>query len=356
MTDIFLSYSSKDRERVRPFQEALAASGYKVFWDIETPSGQDWDQWIRGEIAKAAVVVVFWSQSSVASRNVRHEVAIAHENNKLVPALLETMNPIDFPMGFYTTQAAAVHDWDGKAVHAGYAQLIRTVRQRLEVAPAQTPDVVREQEASLIRSLRKRVKSGDVSAQTDLAYRYATGQGVKKDYRKAFDLYRLAAEQGEPYAQSNLGLMYEYGRGLAKDERLAAHYFELAAKQGLASAQSKLAYLYSRGIGVRCDKNEALRLYTSAAIEGDARAQCNLGAMYELGEGVEPNDYEAVRFYRMAAEQGDPGGQASLAEMIEQGRGGLEKNLDEALRLYRAAKEKGDVLAFMALKRLGQLL
>ena len=32
MTDIFFSYSSADRERVRPIRDALAAQGFEVFW------------------------------------------------------------------------------------------------------------------------------------------------------------------------------------------------------------------------------------------------------------------------------------------------------------------------------------
>ena len=37
--EIFFSYSSKDRERVRPFHEALTALGFEVFWDMEVPPG-----------------------------------------------------------------------------------------------------------------------------------------------------------------------------------------------------------------------------------------------------------------------------------------------------------------------------
>ena len=33
MTDAFFSYSSKDRERVRPIRDALVAEGFDVFWD-----------------------------------------------------------------------------------------------------------------------------------------------------------------------------------------------------------------------------------------------------------------------------------------------------------------------------------
>jgi TIR domain len=39
VTDIFFSYSSKDRERVRPVRDALVAQGFEVFWDQEVPPG-----------------------------------------------------------------------------------------------------------------------------------------------------------------------------------------------------------------------------------------------------------------------------------------------------------------------------
>jgi hypothetical protein len=53
MTDIFFSYSSADRERVRPIRNALAEQGFEVFWDQQVPSGMDWDSWIRQHLTRA---------------------------------------------------------------------------------------------------------------------------------------------------------------------------------------------------------------------------------------------------------------------------------------------------------------
>jgi hypothetical protein len=39
MTDIFFSYSSADRKRVRPIRDALAEQGFEVFWDQQVPAG-----------------------------------------------------------------------------------------------------------------------------------------------------------------------------------------------------------------------------------------------------------------------------------------------------------------------------
>jgi len=72
MTDIFFSYSSKDRDRVRPIRDALAAQGFEVFWDQEVPTGLDWDRWIRDHLNKAKCALVFWSINSIGSDNVRH--------------------------------------------------------------------------------------------------------------------------------------------------------------------------------------------------------------------------------------------------------------------------------------------
>ena len=67
MTDIFFSYSSKDRERVRPVRDALVAQGFEVFWDQQVPAGLDWDNWIRQHLKKCKCAMAFWSEASVSS-------------------------------------------------------------------------------------------------------------------------------------------------------------------------------------------------------------------------------------------------------------------------------------------------
>jgi hypothetical protein len=57
----------------------LAEMGFEVFWDQETPSGSDWNTWIRGELAKSKCAVAFWSTTSTISDNVRHEAVVAKE-------------------------------------------------------------------------------------------------------------------------------------------------------------------------------------------------------------------------------------------------------------------------------------
>jgi hypothetical protein len=86
VTDIFFSYSAKDRERVRPIYEALTSVGFDIFWDLQIPAGKDWDTHIKEQLAEARSAVVFWSLASIASDNVRHEATVAKEQESWCPS------------------------------------------------------------------------------------------------------------------------------------------------------------------------------------------------------------------------------------------------------------------------------
>ena len=56
---------------------------------------------------------------------------------------------------------------------------------------------------------------------------YQNGEGVSKNYKKAFEWYQKSALQGQYDAQNNLGFMYESGTGTSKNFKKA---FELDLK------------------------------------------------------------------------------------------------------------------------------
>jgi hypothetical protein len=108
LTDIFISYSSRDRAVAERVRDALQEAGYVVFWDQSTPPGQDWDTWIRDRLTGARLVVTLWTKASVASPNVRHESIIAREAGKLLPVMVDDLKPTDFPMGLFLVQALSI--------------------------------------------------------------------------------------------------------------------------------------------------------------------------------------------------------------------------------------------------------
>ncbi|MDP4235809.1 MAG: TIR domain-containing protein [Bacteroidota bacterium] len=91
MADIFISYSSKDREKAEQLTELLASAGLSVWIDH---SGIDVATSWSGEIVDAIdgcrALVVLLSPSSNESKNVAKEVALAAERNKkILPLDLE---------------------------------------------------------------------------------------------------------------------------------------------------------------------------------------------------------------------------------------------------------------------------
>ena len=183
---------------------------------------------------------------------------------------------------------------------------------------------------------------GNSEAILELGIMYEDGDGVRKDIRKAMQLYRTAAELGEANAQQNVALLLvKEGEHNAVE---AAHFYKLAAAQGLTEAEFNLAMCYEAGTGVDVDFEEAKRWYARAAEKGDTDSEFCLGLCYDAGRGVDVDFGEARRWYARAAAKGDHDAQVNLGFLYEVGNG-VEVDFDEAKRLYELAAAQGDDFA-----------
>jgi hypothetical protein len=187
MTDIFFSYSSADRERVRPIRDALVAQGFEVIWDQQVPAGTDWDTWIRQHLTKSKCAMAFWSATSVSSDNVRHEAMVAKQQGKLISVLLEPLTAEQFPMGLYAQQAANLSGWSGDYGHDQWRKFRREFEAKL------TPGWVRRQidelEAELVgeRARREGAEHRDSVLQAQIAKEAKTQQELKRERNEARD-------------------------------------------------------------------------------------------------------------------------------------------------------------------------
>ncbi|GEM_PF-6106179 len=76
--DVFISYSSEDRERVLPIVERLEAAGLRVWLDrIRLKGGHEWDREIVRGIRTCKVFVPVCSRASMESYYVKQEVRVA---------------------------------------------------------------------------------------------------------------------------------------------------------------------------------------------------------------------------------------------------------------------------------------
>ena len=135
MTDVFFSYSSKDRERVRPIRDALVAEGFDVFWDREAPPGRNRNEWTRQNAAPC--VVVFWSAHSAMQFGVAREAIAAETAGKLVSVLLDPIEPSQLPMKLDAGLGDTVIDFDNP--RAGLARLAKEIAVKKAQAASPPP-------------------------------------------------------------------------------------------------------------------------------------------------------------------------------------------------------------------------
>jgi hypothetical protein len=89
MGQVFISYSNRDRDRVAELVGSLKGLGYSIWWDEDLTPGGDWDLEIQRALEQSRTVLVIWSESAMASREVRAEATYALNENKLLPVRID---------------------------------------------------------------------------------------------------------------------------------------------------------------------------------------------------------------------------------------------------------------------------
>lgn len=128
MAEIFVSYSSKDRDKVALLVGHLEAAGYSLWWDKQLQGGAMFSRKIEEEVEKSDIVLVVWSAASLESRWVADETELALQTGKLVPIKLDGVSP---PMGFRQIQTIDFAGWDGLSRDMAVETLIATIEHHL---------------------------------------------------------------------------------------------------------------------------------------------------------------------------------------------------------------------------------
>lgn len=143
MADIFLSYSRSDLPRARPFEQALEACGWSVFWDRELLPGEGFRRAIEHELKQARCVIVLWSKTSIDSEWVIDEAESGKQNGRLVSVRIDD---VEMPLGFRQLQAATLVDWRGESEHPEFQLLTRRLRALIPSGADLPPAEARENE------------------------------------------------------------------------------------------------------------------------------------------------------------------------------------------------------------------
>lgn len=168
--------------------------------------------------------------------------------------------------------------------------------------------------ASLIETLRKAAKGGNLEAQYRLGLLCANGEAVPLDFVAAAEWLSKAAEQGHTEAMRTLATLYAGGMGVEQDNDKTRQWLMRSAEGGNSAAQCTVAAMYQFGHhGAKVDIKSMLFWYQQAAEQGYATAQFALGKLLSAGELVQRNEEAAFQWLTLAIMSGSKPAQKELA-------------------------------------------
>lgn len=210
---------------------------------------------------------------------------------------------------------------------------------------------VQRDPAQTVKYLKLAVDLKDAESMAKLAYFYEMGEVVAQDKKKAFGLFKTAAEKGVALAQCKYAEYivqeYEPGKGLFQ----AVEWLQKSAAQNCPQALHQLGMYALRGIGLDApDKVRAAELFFAAAKLGFPLSQYNLACMMYSGDGIPQNDAKAFYWFYQAAKSGHAISMRRIAQCHFDGRG-CEKDNTKAVEWLKAAARAGDFTAQQMLRR-----
>ena len=136
MSDVFISYSRDDLEKVKQIAAAVQSEGYDLWWDKDLPPHRSYGDVIQEKIGGAKAVIVVWSENSTKSEWVRAEADMARNQQKLVQTSIDDGQP---PLPFNQIQFASLSDWRGERDHPAWGRVLVSLVELVGAATSVAP-------------------------------------------------------------------------------------------------------------------------------------------------------------------------------------------------------------------------
>ncbi|EJK71000.1 hypothetical protein THAOC_07598, partial [Thalassiosira oceanica] len=157
-----------------------------------------------------------------------------------------------------------------------------------------------DNDAAKLAMIQARVSKKDPEGINFLGEQYFHGGlGLKKNTRKAFELYTEAAELGSTDALFSLGTAYRQGHGVQQDEAKAVEFFAKAAMQGHVITRHNLGGLE----GKKGNFDRSMRHYLISAKMGYERSSEVIKKMFMAGLATKEQYSEALKGYQDAVNE-----------------------------------------------------
>jgi hypothetical protein len=158
-----------------------------------------------------------------------------------------------------------------QATHAANAQ---TRNMDLQAFDPHRSDFTCKHEADVVPPIDPEAEQWHLEAMA------ATSQDLweeDRDYRKAVELWRKAAERKHWKALINLANAYAHGEGVQRDTEQAVQILEQAMKLGIPAAYDVMGTYHMDGRGVKQDASRAYAFWQLAADMGSPAAMAYIG-------------------------------------------------------------------------------
>ena len=294
---VFISHSSKDREIVLRFTEALRNAGisYWLDLDLSIPPGSSYASEIIKGIDESPIFLLIYSvQVAIKPDDVLNELEEAKRTGKVII-------PVRLDSAEYTEEfkyRLNRFQWiDAANREEG------TVKQEIVTAVSRALK-------SLGISLAGATCSANVFASQNIPSKVDLGNdscSAKEIFANDF-LTRLVSTD---VAADVVTKRFKDTR--PSDVQCGTQTPNTTSSQrrtnvdGPVSSKKEADRLFSQG-----KYKQVIHFYYELALRGDVEAQCRLAEMYFNGLGVKKSDTEALKWVRKAAQQGDAWAKSSL--------------------------------------------
>ncbi len=160
---IFISYSKKQPEPTQALAAFLESEGYQVWWDKNLSAGEVFREVIDRELDAAAVVIVIWTEHSIASNWVIAEADHANRQGKLITVRVSDLEVWTIPKPYNTYHTESVDD---------HAAILRAIR-RLAGLPERPGRDASEKSSELLGWSKSEWEHLQVSAEIEELKRFA---------------------------------------------------------------------------------------------------------------------------------------------------------------------------------------
>ena len=153
MTDLYITYSIRERYWVSKLVESFESEGYSVWWDHAVIPGANFRNESQLALTQAGFSLVIWSDTAVDDHWVLVDCEQAKARNALASVKVKDCN---IPEAYKALELTDLKDWkigDKEDVH--FKNLLKTVQAY--VSPSQPPQSEKEQQ-ELARLKRMKVE------------------------------------------------------------------------------------------------------------------------------------------------------------------------------------------------------